>query len=304
MRRDAMTIEETETSRRDVYQTVTQQIISAVEAGSGRWVMPWHATGAPLAMPQNPSTEARYRGINVISLWIAAAARGYGQGYWASYNQWQRLGAHVRKGERGVPIVFYKELELDHDDRNTRQRFMARTTKVFNVGQIEGWVVPEPPLVSKVETSIEIDAFVKATSARIHHGSYVACYDRRTDQIELPVLGQFVGTATSSPTEAYYAVLLHELTHWTGAPNRLDRTFGARFGDHAYAFEELVAELGAAFLCSGLGVSNEPRPDHAAYISSWLEILGRDAKAIFTAASQAQRAVGYLESISGIAIGK
>jgi antirestriction protein ArdC len=237
-----------------------------------------------------------------VALWAQAVAKRYITGYWASYKQWQKLGAQERSGERGSTIIFYKDLVSDPGDQTNadadRPRFVIRSSHVFNAEQVDGWEFPQNPRASQVEIDERIDAFVRATKANILHGSHTACYRRQTDRIELPKPEQFVGTLTSTPTEAYYAVLLHELTHWTGAPHRLNRTFGARFGDRSYAFEELVAELGAAFLCSAFRIVNEPRPDHAAYISNWLDILDRDHKAIFTAASMAQTAVEYLRTLA------
>jgi antirestriction protein ArdC len=118
------------------------------------------------------------------------------------------------------------------------------------------------------------------------------------DLILMPAASMFLGSSTRNPTQAYYAVLLHELTHWTGAKHRLDREFGLRFGDKAYAFEELVAELGAAFMCACFGISNEPRPDHAQYVASWLEVLNKDTRAIFTAANRAQEAIQFLGELA------
>jgi antirestriction protein ArdC len=140
----------------------------------------------------------------------------------------------------------------------------------------------------------QVAAFIQATGADIRHGFHAARYRRDLDCIEMPNPELFIGTGTSSPIEAYHAVLGHECIHWSGAVHRLNREFGQRFGDKAYAFEEIIAELGAAFLCSAFRIVNEPRPDHAAYVVSWLEILDRDTKAIFTAASKAQEAVEFL----------
>ncbi len=222
----------------------------------------------------------------------------YISGYWASYRQWQTLGAQVRKGERGSLIVFYKKLEqnqfaLDGEDAD-HPRYVARASYVFNSEQVDGWQLPLPKPWSDVAINEQVAAFVEATGADVRHGTHAARYRRDLDCIELPSPELFIGTTTSSPTESYHAVLCHELIHWVGAPHRLNREFGKRFGDRAYAFEEIIAELGAAFLCSAFRIVNEPRLDHAAYVSSWLEILDRDKKAIFTAASKAQEAVEYL----------
>jgi antirestriction protein ArdC len=289
-------------SKVSVYEAVTAQIVAAIEAGAGTCKMPWHSGVVSMATPVNATTEMPYHGVNVVALWAQAAMKRYISGYWASYQQWRKLGAQVRGGERSSLVIFYKRLEEapsgDTSDQTELSRFVIRSSHVFNADQVDGWQIPQPTRPSQVEIDEQIEAFVNATKADIRHGASVACYRRQGDYIDMPSPEQFIGTTTSSPTEAYYAVKLHELVHWTGAPHRIDRTFGKRFGDWDYAFEELIAELGAAFLCSAFRIVNEPRPDHAAYISSWLEILGRDRKAIFTAASKAQEACEHLASLA------
>jgi len=285
-------------SKSNVYEAVTAQIIAAIEAGAGHCTMPWHGTIASVMMPVNAATEMPYHGVNVVALWAQAATKRYVTGYWASYAQWRKLGAQVRGGERGSLTIFYKKLETSNEVDADAPRFVARASHVFNVEQVDGWEIPRRKRPSEVETNEQIEAFVRATKADVRHGSTRACYHRQGDYIEMPDPDQFIGTPTSSPTEAYYAVKLHELIHYAGAPHRMNRTFGKRFGDRNYAAEELVAELGAAFLCSAFAIVNAPRPDHAAYISSWLDILGRDRKAIFTAAHMAQEAVEYLRTLA------
>ncbi len=289
------------TKKSDIYETVTAHILAAIEAGVGTCVMPWHGGVVPVSLPVNAATDKHYRGINVIVLWARAAQLLYPSGYWASYEQWRLLGAQVRKGERGTPIVFYKPLDAQHelaDDGADAPRFVLRYSHVFNFAQIDGWELPNRAASTEIEINAQTAAFIAAIGAQVRHGSAVACYRKREDYIEMPSPAQFTGTPTSSATEAYHAVLLHELTHWTGAAHRLDRAGGRRFGDSDYAFEELVAELGAAFLCSAFGIVNTPRPDHAAYIAHWLRILGQDRRAIFKASSKAQEAVEYLRSIA------
>ena len=286
----------------NIYDAVTAQIVAAIEAGAGTCVMPWHDGIVPVTMPRNALTEMPYHGINVVALWAQASTKLYPSGYWASYEQWRKLGAQVRKGERGSLIIFYKKLDGDAEpeaDEADAPRIVLRHSHVFNSAQVDGWDVPEPARRSEVETNEQIAAFVEAIKADIRHGGHTARYHRLHDHITLPAPEHFRGTPTSSPTEAYYAVLLHELTHWTGAPHRLDRVKGKRYGDRDYALEELVAELGAAFLCSAFRLVNEPRPDHAAYISHWLDLLNRDNRAIFAAASLAQQSVEYLRVVAG-----
>jgi antirestriction protein ArdC len=284
-------------SKLNVYDAVTAQIVAAIEAGAGICTMPWHAGIVPMTMPINAATEMPYHGVNIVSLWAQAATRRYITGYWASYHQWRKLGAQVRGGERGSLIIFYKKLERRESDEtgteNEAHRFVIRSSLVFNAEQVDGWVLPQPNRLSHVERNAQVEAFVEATKAEVRHGAIIACYRRKLDYIDIPAPELFIGTLTSSPTEAYYAVMLHEMIHWSGAPHRIDRTFGKRFGDADYAFEELVAELGAAFMCSAFGIVNEPRPDHAAYIANWLTILGQDNRAIFKAARLAQEAVEY-----------
>lgn len=288
------------TERFDLYRTVTDKIVAAIEAGAGDFVMPWHVS-ATTGRPTNALTGHGYRGVNVVALWAEAVLAGYGTGWWASYRQWERLGAQVRRGEHGTVIVFYNRLNTaptDDLDESDQYRLVARAFRVFNLDQVDGWEPPEPSKVSLVEKLAEVEAFVGATKAVVVHGGVKACYRRTEDRIDLPSRDRFRNTPTSTAREAYYGTLLHELTHWSGAVHRLNRTFGARFGDNEYAVEELVAELGAAFLCADLGIANEPRPDHAAYVASWLEVLNQDRRAIFTAAAKANEAAVFLQAFS------
>lgn len=283
------------------YEAITAQIVAAIEAGVARFQMPWHSGLVPMTMPMNACTDVPYRGVNVVALWAQAATRLYPSGYWASYKQWQTLGAQVRKDERGSAIVFYKKLDGEDDEASEAEapRIVLRHSHVFNVCQVDGWELPEAARKpSQVVPHEQIAAFVAATKAKIQHGGLRAFYHRIEDYIAMPAPEYFTGSPTRSATEAYHAVQLHELTHWTGAPHRLDRMAGKRFGDREYAFEELVAELGAAFLCSAFRLVNEPRPDHAAYIEHWLGILKKDNRAIFAAARLAQEAVEYLQLIA------
>jgi len=286
--------------RESVYVTITERIAAAIAAGAPRFEMPWHQSGPLLGRPLNALSRKPYRGINVLALWVAAQSRAFATGRWATYRQWATLGAQVRKGEKGSVIVFYKKAETilhgdDSEEGEPETRLVARASWVFNADQVEGW---EPPEASAPSNPVSVldrtEAFVSATGADIHEGGGVACYRPYADYIQMPPRSAFIGSSTSTPTESYYATLLHELTHWTGHERRLSRDFSRRFGDEAYAMEELVAELGAAFLCVDLGVTNTPRPDHAAYAGSWLRVLGNDARAIFIASGKAGAAAEYL----------
>ena len=282
--------------RADVYQRVTNQIIEAIERGAGRWQMPWHKLAAGSFAPFNAISRKPYRGINVLTLWATSAERGYRSGLWATYAQWQQLGAQVRRGEQSAFIVFWK---FDHhaetqngddaDDNTERHRsILARGYHVFNAEQVDGFALPPIEALPEAERVEAAESFFKLLGVEVRHGGGRAFYSPALDCVQLPHFEIFRDTA------AYYATLGHESTHWTGAPHRLNRDLKSRFGEEAYAAEELIAELGAAFLCADLGIANEPRPDHAAYVQNWLSVLRNDKRAIFTAASKAQAAIDWM----------
>ncbi|MDO1560115.1 zincin-like metallopeptidase domain-containing protein [Brevundimonas sp. 2R-24] len=283
--------------RFDVYRAVTDKIVEAIEAGAGAFVMPWHQSR--LGRPANAVSKAQYQGVNVIALWAEAMVCGYASHWWATYDQWQRLGAQVGRGQHGATVVFYRSLEAESEDEEEekRPRLVARAFRVFNADQVRGWVAPEPVCMGEAATIEAAEAFVASTKANVRLGGEVACFRPLEDLILMPERERFIGTETSTATEAFYATLFHELVHWSGAPGRLNREFGQRFGDQTYAAEELIAELGAAFLCADYGVSNKPRRDHAAYLTHWLELLRADKRAIFTAAQKARQAITYLNSL-------
>lgn len=291
-------------SRFDVYEAITNQIVSAIETGAGQVQLPWHRKGSAIYRPVNVASQNAYRGVNTVALWAAADAQGFADGIWGTYRQWQDRGAQVRKGEKSSLVIFYKDYAPDEgsaSDEDTERRFVARASRVFNVAQVEGYVSPEAEMTEDgIDPSQAAEAFITATGAKISIGGDRAFYRPSADIIAMPDRHRFIGTETSTATEGWYSTLLHEMTHWTGASHRMDRTFGKRFGDDAYAMEEMVAELGAAFLCGDLGITAEPRPDHAAYIDNWLRILKSDRKAIFTAASAANKAAEFLANFSKI----
>ena len=293
-----------------IYDTITNQIIAALERGTDTFSLPWHRSTAPLPRPVNAATGKAYRGINVLALWANAEAQDFGHGFWATYRQWHSLGAQVRKGEKASPIVFYKVFDKRDDDQakesDSSTRIFAQASHVFNASQVEGFAMPKVPDGEDFDPIPQADSFVAGTGAsvRIHGDS--AHYTPSTDTITMPDRERFFTTSSGSAAQNWYATLLHELVHWTGADHRLARTFGKRFGDDAYAMEELVAELGSAFLCGDLGLSTSPRPDHASYLASWLKVLKADNRAIITAASAAAKAAEWLENLqqSGLSAGR
>ncbi len=286
--------------KRDIYQTVTDKIVAAIERGAGDWSFPWSRQSV---IPANAVTGNKYHGVNVVSLWAAASEYGW-PAQWASYRQWQSAGAQVRKGERGSVVVFYKTREKEttggDGEPETEKYYVARASTVFNGAQVDGYE-PEPvterPLFERIEAA---ETFAGNTRAIINHGGDRAFYRPSTDSIQMPERSAFTGTETSTAAEGYYGTLFHELTHWTGADHRLERKLRNRFGDEAYAAEELIAELGAAFIRADIGISPQPRRDHAQYIENWLRTLKGDKRAIFTASAKAAQAADYLASLQAV----
>lgn len=273
---------------RKLFEAVTQQIIEAIEAGAAAYQMPWHNLGAATS-PLNAISRRRYRGINTLILAAAAGEAGFASGEWATFAQWRDAGASVRKGERGRLALLWKPVAAKSEDgADAHERFICRAFRVFNLAQVDGYEPPLRPVLDEAHRIEAADAFVQGLDAILWFGGDRAFYDPQADLISLPSFAQF-----KSP-RAYYATLNHELVHWSGHKSRLSRNLAGRFGSAAYAVEELVAELGASFLCAHLGLEGEPRRDHAPYLASWLEVLRGDPRAIIAAASQAQAAADFL----------
>jgi len=298
---------------RDIYQEITDKIVAALESGTAPWHKPWKTTGAAVAgVPRRPIRHngIPYAGINVLLLWSQQSACGYASNQWLTFKQALAYDACVRKGERGTMIVYADKFTRTRENATTGEDesytvpFLKAYT-VFNVCQIDGLpdrFLPAAPAPfepgEEPARNARVDSFVDATGADIRHGGNRAFFAPSSDHVQMPTLAQF------ESAESYYATLLHEMTHWSGGRARLNRINFARWGDASYAAEELVAEMGAAFLCADLAVSASPRPDHASYIASWLEKLKNDKRAVFTAASAAQRAADYLTAYSAAADGK
>lgn len=276
-----------ETSMQDLYQAVTDKILASLETGVAPWVKPWNAAGES-GVAYNAISRKPYRGINVALLY----APQYASGGWMTYKQASDIGAQVRKGERGSMIVFYKPFVVR--DRNapaesgeTKTIPLLRCFHVFNVAQIDG--LPKnilPKLDERTEPERHAAAETILAQANISHGGDRAFYSPSHDSIRLPQPGTF------ADMPAYYATALHELTHWTGHASRCAREYGKRFGDQAYAREELVAEMGAAFLCASVGIAGKLQ--HAEYIGNWIKVLRGDKRAVLIASSHAQKAADFI----------
>jgi antirestriction protein ArdC len=292
---------QTHTPRRDVYQSITDQIIEELERGVRPWLKPWNAghMAGRVLLPLRHNGVG-YRGVNILSLWMAALAKGYRSPIWMTFKQALDLGGAVRKGEKGSLTVFANKLNRTEIDSDTGEEIDAafhylKGYTVFNTDQIDGLPAqyyPAPaPVLETMPRIAQAEAFFAALNADIRHGGPRAYYATRSDHVQMPPFESF------RDPDSYYATLAHECAHWTGHPSRLARDLGGkRFGDNGYAMEELVAELGAAFTCATLDLTPELRGDHASYLAHWLTVLKTDKRAIFTAAAHAQAAADFLKA--------
>lgn len=285
-------------NRASLYDEITNKIICELEAGRVPWVQPWGtaAAKAPLAMPKSAATGRRYSGINVLILWGAATERAFTGQSWLTFRQALSLGGHVRQGERGTTVVYAdrfvpvdeKRRAIADGEEAQAIPFLKRFT-VFNTDQCDGLpaeiaTTAPPPPPSLIEPRVE--DLIKATRIDFRIGGNRAFYAPAEDYVQVP------------PPQAYFEPInwhrtaLHELAHASGHPSRLNRDLSGSYGTRKYAFEELIAEISAAFSCASLGIV--PTVRHADYIGSWLEVLREDNRAIVRAASQASNVADYL----------
>ncbi len=284
--------------RTHFYDDITNTIIGELEKGRFPWVQPWDTPSAKaqLSMPKNASTSRTYSGINVLILWGEVIEKAYSRQSWLTYRQAAALGGHVRKGERGTTVVYADRFIPDDAKRRAAQSdvearaipFLKRFT-VFNTDQIEDLpdniaTAAPPPPPGTIEPRVE--ALIKATGIDFRIGGNRAFYMPSQDYVQVPPPAAFF-----EPTN-WHRTALHECGHAVGHPSRLNRDLSGSFGSRKYAFEELVAEMTAAFCCASLGIT--PTVRHADYLGSWLEVLREDARAIVRAASLASKATDYL----------
>jgi antirestriction protein ArdC len=208
-------------TRTDVHQAVTTAIINMLETAQASGAsFPWCRPGIVHSRPTNALSNQRYRGINVITLWAMADAIGYRSGVWATFKQWSEIGAQVRKGEKGSPIVFYKPLEIADEagdseaEPGTKTIRMAKGYWVFNADQVTGFTLSDLPTVDITERLATADTFVGKLGLDIRHGGASAFYRPADDCIHMPDRALFRDTETSTATEGYYGVLLHEIGHY------------------------------------------------------------------------------------------
>jgi len=286
-------------SRPGLYQEITDKIVRQIEAGTLPWAQPW-AGGPALSMPVNASTHRGYSGINILLLWDALFARDYDRNRWLTFRQALALGGSVRKGEHGTTVVYADRFtpKAKHDapssaDDNPRSIAFLKRFTVFNIAQCDGLPAELTQPLAPASHRFPVEAaelLITASGAVFQRGGERAFYHQRGDYIRVPEQSSFFEPIN------FYRTALHELTHWSGAKHRLNRDFTGHFGSEAYAREELVAEMGSAFLCANLGIV--PTVRHADYIGNWLTILKNDARAIVSAASHASKASDFLLALT------
>lgn len=279
-----------------LYEDVTRQIMACLENDTKPWECPWDCTTSAGLMPMNASTGMPYTGVNVLLTWIAAQDQGFGSPLYLTFKQAQALGGNVRKGSKGTRLIFFKPVtraeKADSDEESTVTIPVIRKFVVFNLDQIVGLKIEElKSNCSMQKTALQpieqAEAILKACPVVIIEAGTKAFYSPNFDTIHLPDPSRY------SRSEDRYATALHEAAHMTGHKRRLDRDLTGVHGSKSYAFEELVAEIASAYLCSHLKLKGEII-DHASYIDHWLQVLQSDSKGIFKAASLAQKATEYL----------
>jgi antirestriction protein ArdC len=285
----------------DINQIITDKIINLLERGTVKTGARWTGSKAT-GLPVNAKSGEQYHGINVLVLWAEIADRSYASSQWLTFKQAADMGANVRKGEKSVMCVYYKTVDKRDEAKAEDEQesyFLAKPFWLFNVAQIDGLLADMTDAANSVTEKCfnphqEAEQLLINSQASINYGFDSAYYSPSTDKICLPARERFTSQSN------FYATALHELTHWTGSETRLNRSFGKKFGDDAYAFEELVAELGAAFTVARLGMIDATIEAHADYVQSWIKVLKSDKRAIFSAASQAAKASDFILAGSSV----
>jgi antirestriction protein ArdC len=284
------------TDRNSLYQEITGKIIAELEQGRVPWVQPWGNVSAPLGLPRSAATGRQYSGVNILILWCAVMERGFTRQNWLTFRQGLAIGAHVRKGERGTTVVYadrfipYSERTRAAEDGDEPEAipFLKRFT-VFNADQCEDLPADLAPMPTPVAENLilpQAEALIAATDADLRIGGNRAFYVPSADYIQVPPPSSYFEPIN------WHRTVCHELGHWSGAANRLNRDLSGGFGTSSYALEELCAEMTGAFVCAALSIV--PTVRHSDYLANWLEVLREDNRAIIRAASAASKAADYL----------
>lgn len=281
------------TMKKDRYQIITDTVIEQMENLGSDWLKSW-STNA-MSGHHNVISKKAYQGTNTFLTAISSFKNGFQSNQWGTYKQWQSKGHTVKKGSKGTDIIFFDKIKIE-DKETEQERFVPilKGFSIFNADQIQdywsGSAIPEKPTFKHEQT----EQLVTNSQAIIKHGGNRAFYTSQSDFIQMPHKTDFKDVDGSNAMQNYYSTLLHELTHWTGHTSRLDRKLANKFGSNAYAFEELVAEIGSVFLTAMLGIEKKPQPNHAKYLNSWLEVLKQDKRAMVKAFGLAQKASDYI----------
>tara|TARA_R100000426_G_scaffold46571_1_gene34904 strand:+ start:501 stop:1400 length:900 start_codon:yes stop_codon:yes gene_type:complete len=281
------------TMKKDRYQIITDTVIEQMENLGSDWLKSW-STNA-MSNHHNVISKKAYQGTNTFLTAISSYKNGFQSNQWGTYKQWQSKGYSVKKGSKGTDIIFFDKIKIE-DTETKEEKFIPilKGFSIFNADQIEdywsGSAIPEKPTFKHEQT----EQLVTNSQAIIKHGGNRAFYTSDADFIQMPNKTDFKDVDGSNAMQNYYSTLLHELTHWTGHTSRLDRKLANKFGSNAYAFEELVAEVGSVFLTAMLGIEKQPQPNHAKYLNGWLEVLKQDKRAMVKAFGLAQKASDYI----------
>ena len=288
---------------------IADQLIESMKTAGTGFMLPWVKSGMPTNLGRLGTKNPYYYGINNLILWREKNYSNYKSNVWGTFKQIQDKGGMVNKGEHGVDVILWKPFEVtDTYKRNTatnkkgdsyqKTAFYIRFFKVFNMDQttLKDKYAPNQN-VEGAKSKVDVETYVKNTKAKIEHGGDKCYYVPSKDFIKMVEKSEFKSTGDSNATQNYYSTLLHELTHWTGHKSRCDRDMQGYFGDDSYAFEELVAEIGAAVQCCILGITSTPKKESAQYLNSWIKRIENDPDALFKASAKASSAVKFIEGL-------
>jgi antirestriction protein ArdC len=292
----------TQNGKFDLYQIITETILQQLERGVIPWQKPWAGDAMPnFSIPINFSSGKKYRGINIIMLWGAAKQNNFSSNEWATLKEWNGKGETIKCKETGHMILLFDIKQKPNEHGEQVKSYILKYAKVFNRCQLKSFdpATIETPhkTVGLVERHYAADLFFTNTKAEITYGADQASYNQEEDKITIPPLESFSDTATGTATDYLYTTTAQQLIDWTGHSSRLNRDLRKKFGDKTYAMEELIAELGAAFLCADLGISHVSKGEQASYIASWIELLQDNKRTLFAAAKEATLATEYLHSL-------
>jgi antirestriction protein ArdC len=281
------------TMKKDRYQIITDTVIEQMENLGSDWLKSWSDNA--MSGHHNVISKKAYQGTNIFLTAISSYKNGFQSNEWGTYKQWQSKGHSVKKGSKGTDIIFFDKIKIE-DAETKEEKFipLLKGFSIFNADQIDGYQTETTEIIKPTFNHEKTEQLITNSSAIIKNGGSRAFYTSEADFIQMPNKTDFQDIDGSSAMENYYSTLLHELTHWTGHTSRLDRKLANKFGSNAYAFEELVAEIGSVFLTAMLGIEKQPQPNHAKYLNNWVEVLKQDKRAMVKAFGLAQKASDYI----------